>query len=323
MSNLELRQLRAFAALVDRGSFKGAAQALGVAQSTVSEALAALERELGASVVLRRRGSHGLHLTAAGDALLPHARAVLAAAEAARSAVAEAEAAAHTTVAIVANESISTYVLPLVLPRLRERWPRARFPVSVAMCAGVRSGVRGGEFDVGLLLGTRPGRPADGPDASAREDRSAGDGEREVVARRVPLVVFADPGHPLARGAARRVERSAAADYPLILSDAAGDFHALVRGYFESDGVPGPALQPAGSVEAVKRGVFSTPFALGVLPGYALREELQDGRAVAIALDPPPPDMRMEAILGDRVRHPAVGGLLDGLAAQLDGGGAG
>src|SRR6516165_8052525 len=45
--NLELRQLRAFIALVENGSVTAASHALGLAQSTVSEAITALERELG------------------------------------------------------------------------------------------------------------------------------------------------------------------------------------------------------------------------------------------------------------------------------------
>ncbi|HET7452873.1 MAG TPA: LysR family transcriptional regulator, partial [Thermoanaerobaculia bacterium] len=41
---LELRHLRVFVAVVDQGGYTRAAETLGVSQSTVSEALAALER---------------------------------------------------------------------------------------------------------------------------------------------------------------------------------------------------------------------------------------------------------------------------------------
>lgn len=74
ISGLEIRQLRAFVALVERKRITAAAQSLGLAQSTVSEALSALERALGTPLVLRRRGGHGLELTDVGHALLPHAR---------------------------------------------------------------------------------------------------------------------------------------------------------------------------------------------------------------------------------------------------------
>ncbi len=319
MQSLEIRQLRAFTALVDRGSFTGAAESLGVSQSTVSEALASLERALGTAVVLRRRGSRGITVTEAGHALLPHARGMLAAVEAALVAVAEAEAGAQAAVDIIANESISTYLLPRVLPALRERWPRVRYAVTVAACAGVRAGIDRGEFDLGLLLGTdaHPAlSPVDGLGAAAG---ATGDAERVGVGGGIPLAVFAAPGHPLAHIAnAPAAARESLVAYPFFLSDAAGDFHDLVRRYFQADGLPGPALEPAGSVEAVKRGVLSTPSALGVLPGYAVRDELHAGHAVRVALDPPPPDMRLEAILPVRpARHPAVRMLLESLQAEL------
>src|SRR5947209_5469904 len=76
-SSVEIRQLRAFVALVDHGSVTAAAHALELAQSTISESLSALERAVGAPVVLRRRGARELVLTDAGMALLPHARSVL------------------------------------------------------------------------------------------------------------------------------------------------------------------------------------------------------------------------------------------------------
>ena len=51
---LNLPQLRAFLAVVDEGGFGTAAEALGVTQSAVSHAVAALERTLGHPVLLRR-----------------------------------------------------------------------------------------------------------------------------------------------------------------------------------------------------------------------------------------------------------------------------
>ena len=149
----EFRHLRAFVALVDQGSITGAAQALGLAQSTVSESLTALERGLGAPIILRRRGTRDVLLTEAGHTLLPHARNLLASLEAAHVAVAGVTNSAHASVDIITNESVSTYLLPKALATLRVRWPNTSFAVTVATCPGVRAGVHDGEFDIGLLLG--------------------------------------------------------------------------------------------------------------------------------------------------------------------------
>src|ERR1700733_14349341 len=69
--NLQLRQVQAFVALVEHGGVTAAAHALGLAQSTVSEAIVALERELGTALIAHKRGSHTVALSPAGKILLP------------------------------------------------------------------------------------------------------------------------------------------------------------------------------------------------------------------------------------------------------------
>ena len=104
--NLELRQLRAFIALVENGSITAASHALGLAQSTVSEAIAALERELGTALIAHKRGSHSVALTPAGRVLLPRGRDVLAAVDKTYVAVAKAAVSARGVVNIIAPSSL-------------------------------------------------------------------------------------------------------------------------------------------------------------------------------------------------------------------------
>src|SRR5690349_20227562 len=75
----EIRQLRYFVAVAERGSVSAAAVDLHLSQSALSETLRKLEVELG--VELLSRGSRGVTLTAAGEALLEPARAAIAAFE--------------------------------------------------------------------------------------------------------------------------------------------------------------------------------------------------------------------------------------------------
>lgn len=310
---LEVRHLRAFVTLAELGRITAAAQALGLAQSTVSEAIAALERTLGAQVILHRRGGHGTVLTGAGQALLPHARTILAAVDDAHVAVARTTRSARAHLEIVANESVSTYVLPSVLAPLRQRWPRTRFTVSVATCAGVRAGVAGGGFDLGLLLARTDECAPATPSASSPASTEGGD--QRVVISGVRLIMFADPSHPLARGVLRR---GALADYPLFVSDAAFDFPTFVHRYSRSNREEGPHLEAAGSIEGVKRGVMTDPRALGLLPAYAIAEELRQGRVVRLDLRPPPPRMRLDALLSaSRASHPATEELLDAMRAAF------
>ena len=73
---VELHQLRYLVAVVENGSFTSAAARVHVSQSGVSAQVAKLEQELGQRLL--ERGARTITLTAAGEAVLPIARAVLA-----------------------------------------------------------------------------------------------------------------------------------------------------------------------------------------------------------------------------------------------------
>jgi DNA-binding transcriptional LysR family regulator len=95
---VELRQLATFVAVAEEGSFTRAADRLHVVQSAVSAGVRNLEKELGS--MLFDRSTHRVKLTDSGRALLPEARATLAAAQAARDAVDEARGGLRGTVVL-------------------------------------------------------------------------------------------------------------------------------------------------------------------------------------------------------------------------------
>ncbi|OBJ23655.1 hypothetical protein A5623_07425 [Mycobacterium colombiense] len=72
--------LRAFVAVAEKRQFSSAATSLGVSQSTLSQALAALEAGLGTQLV--ERSTRRVFLTTEGAQLLPRAQAVVEAADA-------------------------------------------------------------------------------------------------------------------------------------------------------------------------------------------------------------------------------------------------
>ena len=73
---LDLVQLRSFVMVAQTRSFTLSAERLGLGQSTVSQHLQRLERGLGRRLI--DRDTHAVRLTADGEALLPHARQLLA-----------------------------------------------------------------------------------------------------------------------------------------------------------------------------------------------------------------------------------------------------
>lgn len=76
---MEIRRFRHILILAEEGNFARAAARLGMAQPPLSQSIQRSERDLG--VALFKRTRKGVYLTAAGAALLPEARAAVAAAE--------------------------------------------------------------------------------------------------------------------------------------------------------------------------------------------------------------------------------------------------
>jgi DNA-binding transcriptional LysR family regulator len=223
---------------------------------------------------------------------------VLAALEDAQTAVAAVTREARAVVDIVANESVSTYLLPEALAVLRQRWPGTRFSVTVATCQAAREGLAQGRYDVGFLL------------AAAEA--------RELPLADVRLVLLCGAEHPLAPPGNVPVPRARLAPFRVFTSDSSGDFHALLHGFFHADGLPGPRLEASGTIDAVKRSVLADRLALGVLPEYAVAEELRNGRMRALPVRPGLPRLRLAAHLcGVRPTGPAAADLVEVLRSVV------
>jgi DNA-binding transcriptional LysR family regulator len=116
-----LRQFEAYLTVVDEGSFTRAAQRLGVSQPGLSQQVAALERELGASLFSRLPRS--VALTPTGRALLPHARACVDAAARATTAARSVAGTSAGELRIAVVYSVGLGLLPGVLTRWRADHP--------------------------------------------------------------------------------------------------------------------------------------------------------------------------------------------------------
>ena len=74
-TDMDSNALKAFLTIVDQGSFSEAAEILHLTQPAISKRLAALENQLGTSLI--DRSHRQIRLTDAGSRLLPHARRIL------------------------------------------------------------------------------------------------------------------------------------------------------------------------------------------------------------------------------------------------------
>lgn len=118
---MELRQLHYFTVLAEELHFTRAAGRLHLVQSALSTSVQSLERELGATLIAR--GGKRLRLTAAGQAFLVEARRTLAAAEAARDAVAAVQGVLTGTLSIGYMPAPDSYDLAHTLGRFHHAHP--------------------------------------------------------------------------------------------------------------------------------------------------------------------------------------------------------
>jgi len=120
-------QARAFLVTAEEGSLSAAARALDMTQPTVGRQVSALEAELGVS--LFERTNSGLVLTQSGADLMAQVKTMGdAAANLSRLASGHAEA-VEGIVCISATEMISAFVLPPIIEKLRNQWPKIEIEI--------------------------------------------------------------------------------------------------------------------------------------------------------------------------------------------------
>jgi len=289
-TEIELRHLRVFVTVVEQGAHARAARLLGISQSTISETLSALERALGTPIF--RKANRGSMLTPTGEALLPYARRMIELSSELVAELAKVSTDVSATLVVAAVESVSAYVLPGPLAALRKHWPKARLEVMTGICTEIRASVAAGKSDLGLIL-----------EADAGVDDSS-------VLTKTHLLIFGSPTHPLAN---RSASPEQLARFDFYMSDAAGDYHQVLRQYFEAAQIPLPKTQALGTVEGVKRGILTGGNALGLLPAHAVEQELRNGELAQINVSPRLRGLVMRAVLSPGASSPIVGDLIQNL----------
>lgn len=118
---MERRQLEYFLAVVQSGGFTNAGRRLRVAQPSLSQAIRALERDLGTT--LFHRLGRGIALTAAGEALVGPAQQVVRDLATARSSVEQVSGLTGGRLDIVALTTLAVDPLANLVGRFRELYP--------------------------------------------------------------------------------------------------------------------------------------------------------------------------------------------------------
>jgi DNA-binding transcriptional LysR family regulator len=147
--NLELRQLRYFLVVAEELHFTRAAKRLHMAQPALSARIRELEQAVGTP--LFRRSTRRVELTAAGEALLPHARETLAAAQRAREALTRATQGTTGPLRIGLVAGTQTPLTSRVLSSFSERYPEIRVDPIEHDFSDPSAGLRSRAVDIALV----------------------------------------------------------------------------------------------------------------------------------------------------------------------------
>lgn len=260
---MDLRQVQYVVAVVDNGGFTRAAASIPVSQPALSQAVAALERELG--IALFDRAGRAVRLTDAGEAFLGPARAMLREARNARTAVAD--------VAGVVTGRLELVCLPTLVAEplvgLVGRFRRAHPGVTIRIIepedgASVVDLVRRGACELGV--GDPPDRADLGVDHLLDQE----------------LLAVLPPGTPKPR---RRLDVADLATMPLLTTPVGTSTRQLV-----DDAVRAAGAEPSIAVETDHREAI-VPLVLAgagaaLLPEPLAKRAAADGAVIA-RLDPP------------------------------------
>ena len=146
---MTLQQLEYFLAAAEHRSFSAAAEALHMAQPSMSEQIRRLEAELGSPLFVRARR---LQLTEAGRIFLPEAERTLAAAQEAKDSVREVRELETGTATFGTFGQAPYYLLSDLVQDFRRRYPGVRVRLLGQNSSEVADAVRDGRIEGGLIV---------------------------------------------------------------------------------------------------------------------------------------------------------------------------
>jgi DNA-binding transcriptional LysR family regulator len=147
---LNVGRLQVLCEVIRKGSFSAAAESLSYTQSAVSQAIARLEAETGATLVVRDR--RGVRPTAAGSTLVEHAEAIFAQIDAAEADLAAVLGIRAGRLRVASFPSAGATLIPLAVAAFRREHPEVELTLAEGEPEEIEPRLRAGEFDIALLF---------------------------------------------------------------------------------------------------------------------------------------------------------------------------
>jgi DNA-binding transcriptional LysR family regulator len=256
---VEIRQLRAFVAIAESGTFTAGALRVHVTQAAISMQIRQLETEIGARVFVR--APRHVILTEAGEQLLRRARHILREHDAALDEIAELAGAERGRLRIgSASAMVLTEQLPAILKDLRKQHAAAEISVTSGTSEVLVDQILAGEVDIAFVS-----LPVDV--RGIKTERLSQD----------QLVAIASPRHKLAKQ--RTVSAYTLAGERLILGERGGNTRRLIDQFFAQAGVTLHVAMELSRQQAIKR-MVEEDMGVGIVPLQSVKDEVEKGKLI-------------------------------------------
>lgn len=249
--NIELRQLRYFVAVAEERHFGRAALRLHMTQPPLSQAIQALEANLGTLLFARTKRS--VALTPAGQALLPEAQRLLQQAATLPDLVRRAASGESGLLTLSFVSTADYSILPPLLRAFREAYPQVQIDLQEATSDLQLAQLMEGRIDAGLLIPPLP-------------DKAKLALEYQPVLAE-PLILAAPSGLKALRAKKGKIALSELAEMPLIIFPRriSPGFHDTILGCFRAAGVTPHIGQEAIQMQTIV-GLVSAGMGIALVP---------------------------------------------------------
>lgn len=254
---MTLTQINVLIAVLEYASFTEAGRQLHMTQSAVSQAVLAMEDELGVAILMREKGKP-LRLTAFGERIVAHVRAVMQEVAAIRELAEQERDTPSRTLSVGCFPSVCSCILPQVVRYFEAHYPKIKITLYEANSVEIMSALQRQEIDAGFV------------------HFPVGDMNSTLVFKDRFTVVVPD-SHPFAECSAVSIEDLS--KEPLIVSK--GRYELSIMTLFkEKNVVPNVQYEfnhPSTALSFIRQGL-----GIALLPGLTLNSLASDMRAIAL-----------------------------------------
>jgi DNA-binding transcriptional LysR family regulator len=256
---MDIRQLKAFVAIAESGTFTAGAVRVHVTQAAISMQIRQLETETHAQLFIR--APRRVILTEAGEKLLERAYTILREHDAALEELAALTGAHRGRLRIgSASAMVSADPLPQILRELRRTYAAVETSVVSGTSESLVKQVLAGELDAAFV-------------SLPVEARGV---QTELLSEDY-LVAIASPRHPMAKQ--KIVSAYALAGEKLILGERGGNTRRLIDQFFAQAGVTLKVTMELSRLAAIKR-MVEEDMGVGIVPLQSVQEEVRSGSLV-------------------------------------------